>query len=250
MKIKYFIWSFLLLSSTTLVGQSVETGLAIFYGDYLDGQSTALGEIYHREEMTTAHKSHPKGTLLKVTRLDNRKSVIVRVNDRGPYCDGCVVDISKAAADYIDLIKVGKTQVQVEVVGRSNHNPESPNRNKYLAEKAPAAYDNFQNRNLTTKGGANSSLADPYTIRQMPNSQQGFAIQLGSYTEPSNAERHIIDLQKRGVEFLYMQSQHSRSGTLLYRVLIGPFPNYSEAQRYAVDMRNQYNLEGVVSKLR
>ncbi len=250
MNIKYLILSLFLFSTSHLLAQNVETGLAIFYGDYLDGQSTALGEIYHREEMTTAHKTHPKGTLLKVTRMDNQRSVIVRVNDRGPYCGGCVVDLSKAAADYIDLIKVGKTQVTVEVVGRSNHNPESPYREKFLAEKIPSSYGNYQSGNLTAKGGAGSSLADPYTIKQMPNGQQGFAIQLGSYSESSNAERHIINLQKRGIDHLYMLSQNSRSGTLLYRVVLGPFPTYSEAQRYLVGVESQYNLQGVVSKLR
>ncbi len=249
MKIRQFPLILFLLISVTSIAQT-ETGLAIFYGDYLDGQSTALGEVYHREEMTAAHKTHPKGTLLKVTRLDNQRSVIVRVNDRGPYCAGCVVDISKAAADYIDLIKVGKTQVQVEVVGRSNHNPESPQRDKYLAEKMPTAYDGYQNGNLTAKGATSASMADPYTIRQLPNSQQGFAIQLGSYAESSNAERHIISLQKRGIDHLYMVSQTSRSGTLLYRVVLGPFNTYSEAQRYLVGIEAQHNLQGVVSKLR
>src|SRR5690606_1622995 len=75
-----------------------ERGVATFYADYLEGQPTAYGEFYHKDEMTAAHRSHPAGTLLKVTRLDNQRSVIVRVNDWGQLCEGCVVSVSKVAA--------------------------------------------------------------------------------------------------------------------------------------------------------
>lgn len=95
-----------------------ETGLAIYYADYLHGQPTAYGETYLRDEMTAAHRFHPPGTLLQVTRLDNGRSVVVRVNDRGAFCEGCIVDVSKAAALQLDLLKDGKARVSVNVVGR------------------------------------------------------------------------------------------------------------------------------------
>ena len=110
-----------------LCGQSVnrpyEQGYAVFYADYFQGRKTANGEAYDMAQFTCAHKTHPFGTLLRVTRLDNSNSVVVRVNDRGPFGDGLVVDISKAAAQKIDLLRDGKTRVRLEVVGISNQNP-------------------------------------------------------------------------------------------------------------------------------
>jgi rare lipoprotein A len=122
-----FFFSLILLGaiSWSLQGQSAaqNVGYAVYYADYLDGETTAMGEIYRKDAFTCAHKYHPKGTLLKVTRLDNNTSVIVRVNDRGPYGEGLIVDLSKVAAKKLDLIKAGKAWVRVEAVGKSNVNP-------------------------------------------------------------------------------------------------------------------------------
>ncbi|WP_222845892.1 septal ring lytic transglycosylase RlpA family protein [Flavilitoribacter nigricans] len=101
---------------------TAERGIAVYYADYLEGQPTAYGEVYRRNELTAAHRSLPAGTLLKVTRLDNQRSVVVRVNDRGAFCDGCVVDLSKAAAIQLDLIRSGRAMVSVDVVGQQAPN--------------------------------------------------------------------------------------------------------------------------------
>ncbi|MEZ4992394.1 MAG: septal ring lytic transglycosylase RlpA family protein [Saprospiraceae bacterium] len=110
--------SFSSLSAQTF--SSAERGIAVFYADYLEGQPTAYGDVYHRDQMTAAHRTYPAGTMLKVTRLDTKRSVVVRVNDRGAYCDGCVVDLSKVAALQLDLLKTGKAMVSVEVIGKQN----------------------------------------------------------------------------------------------------------------------------------
>lgn len=99
--------------------QAQEYGLASFYSDEFDGRSTAYGEIYDKDKMTCAHKKHGLGTILRVTRLDNKKSVEVRVNDKGPYIKGRVVDLSKAAARKLGLTQDGVVEVKVEVVGKT-----------------------------------------------------------------------------------------------------------------------------------
>lgn len=96
---------------------TVEAGTALYYADYLEGRRTASGEVFSQAEMTCAHKSYPFGTWLRVTRLDNQRSVTVKVTDRGPFCDGCVVDLSKAAAVQIDLLQAGRAEVKVEALG-------------------------------------------------------------------------------------------------------------------------------------
>ena len=104
-----------------------ETGYALFYADYLEGNATALGEIYRHNLMTAGHAKLPLGTIVKVTRLDNGMSTTVRINDRGAYCDDCIIDLSRAAAQQIDLLRVGRTKVNLTVMGFSNNNPPTPN---------------------------------------------------------------------------------------------------------------------------
>ncbi len=94
---------------------SQEIGMASYYADKFQGRKTASGEKYDRKKLTCAHNTYPFGTMLKVTRLDNQKSVVVRVNDRGPHVSGRIVDLSLAAAEKIGLTKDGITKVKVEV---------------------------------------------------------------------------------------------------------------------------------------
>ena len=92
-----------------------ETGLAAVYSDKLNGRKTASGEVYDRIKLTTAHKTLPFGTKVKITNLKNNKSVVLRVNDRGPTQAGRVVDISPAAAKAIGISTKGMAEVRVEV---------------------------------------------------------------------------------------------------------------------------------------
>ena len=100
---------------------SQETGIAAVYDDSFQGSRTASGQPYDKDKLTAAHKIHPMGTQLKVTRTDERarRSVIVTVNDRGPYISGRIVDLSRAAALKIGLNTSGTANVIVEVVGQT-----------------------------------------------------------------------------------------------------------------------------------
>ena len=102
-------------------GERVDTvieGLATWYGggDGLDGCPTASGEIFDSADFTAAHRELPFGTRLKVTSLDTGKSVVVRVNDRGPFNYGLVLDLSRAAAAEIGLVSYGVGPVKIEIM--------------------------------------------------------------------------------------------------------------------------------------
>ena len=114
MKKSAILFTFIIGLSFAL--QAQEYGLASYYSDKFQGRPTASGEAYDKDKMTAAHKTHPYGTYIRVTRLDNKKSVVVRVNDRGPYISGRVIDVSKKAADQLGLITDGTARVKVEVV--------------------------------------------------------------------------------------------------------------------------------------
>lgn len=93
-----------------------EIGYASFYGDSFVGKMTASGEIYDANQLTAAHRSLPFGTKLKVTNLENWQSVVVRVNDRGPFISGRIIDLSNRAAKELGIIQKGVARVQIEIV--------------------------------------------------------------------------------------------------------------------------------------
>jgi rare lipoprotein A len=111
-----FITLSLLFSGATYA-QHVETGLASFYSDNLQGRMTASGEIYDTLKMTAAHRSLAFNTKIKVTNLENKKSVIVIINDRGPFVEGRIIDLSRAAAEKLGFVDKGVVKVTVEVIG-------------------------------------------------------------------------------------------------------------------------------------
>lgn len=96
---------------------SVESGLASYYGEKFRGRPTASGEIFDPDRMTCAHKTLAFGTVVKVTRLDTGKAVTVRVNDRGPFVVGRIIDLSEGAARKLGMIAAGVVKVRVEVTG-------------------------------------------------------------------------------------------------------------------------------------
>jgi len=100
----------------TTAPESGETGLASWYGHPYHGRASASGEIYDMEQMTAAHRTLPFGTMVRVHDLDNEKAVDVRINDRGPFVDGRVIDLSHAAAREIEMIGPGTARVTLEIL--------------------------------------------------------------------------------------------------------------------------------------
>lgn len=96
--------------------QRAEEGLASWYGGSFDGQKAASGEIYHQEEMTAAHRTLPFGTAVRIRRVDTGASVVVRINDRGPYIESRIIDLSNAAARKLDMLQPGVVPVALEIL--------------------------------------------------------------------------------------------------------------------------------------
>ena len=96
-------------------------GIASWYGPNFHGKKTSNGEIYNMHDFTAAHKTLPMNTMLKVTNLDNGKSTVVRVNDRGPFVGNRIIDLSYAAAKKIGMVGRGTAPVEIEVLGFDKH---------------------------------------------------------------------------------------------------------------------------------
>ena len=105
---------------------STETGVASWYGAPYHGRRSASGEIYDMEQLTAAHRTLPFDTWVEVTDLDNGKQVSVRINDRGPFVDGRIIDLSLAAARAIEMVGPGTARVRLKVIRAPVSDPVTP----------------------------------------------------------------------------------------------------------------------------
>jgi len=100
----------------SLYGPYYETGIASWYGPGFDGNLTANGEIYDMNGISAAHKTLPFGTIVRVVDLDTGRSIVVRINDRGPFVEGRIIDLSKGAAEKLGMVERGIIPVGLRVV--------------------------------------------------------------------------------------------------------------------------------------
>ena len=114
---KYLLLVLTLFLGITIAGQTfTQTGKASFYASKFEGRMTASGEIFSNEKMTAAHKELAFGTKVKVTNLENQKSVVVTINDRGPFIKGRIIDLSQKAAKKLNFFKKGTIRVKIEII--------------------------------------------------------------------------------------------------------------------------------------
>ena len=114
---------FIALCSVSLLSCSrsiIETGNASYYADKFEGKKTASGATFQQRKLTAAHKTLPFGTKIKVTNVTTGKTVKVKVNDRGPFVAGRIIDLSKRAAEKIGLVQKGILQVEIKYRKRKN----------------------------------------------------------------------------------------------------------------------------------
>ncbi len=97
---------------------SVFYGKASYYGNEFHGRKTANGEIYDKNKISAAHKSLPFGTMVKVRNLSNNREIVVRINDRGPFVSGRVIDLSYAAAKELDMLRDGVIDVEITIISK------------------------------------------------------------------------------------------------------------------------------------
>ena len=116
-------------AATEVTARSVETGTASYYAHKFHGRKTANGETYDENKMTAAHRTLPFGTRVRVTNLENQKSVELRINDRGPFHENRLIDLSYAAATRLEILGKGTGLVEVETI-----DPKDGPRNHYFSK--------------------------------------------------------------------------------------------------------------------
>lgn len=199
----------------------IQYGKASFYADSFDGKKTANGEVYSHTRLTAAHLTIPFGTRVKVTNLANKKQVIVRINDRGPYVKGRVIDLSKAAATKLDFIQDGVTEVKLEVLKEKMD--QTP---VVQPEKVPA---NDFSSNKAGYYHVDASVANP----------RGFGIQVGSFREAANLVEILAGFDDAFKSTTMVQVAGSANDRI-YRVIVGSFASREEAGKVKESLSSKY----------
>ena len=186
----------------------VQRGIASWYGTKFHGRSTSSGEIYNMHAMTAAHKTLPLPTFVRVRNLHNDKTVVVRVNDRGPFVHNRVIDLSYAAALKLDMVRSGTSLVEVTAISFDAPGGDRPTRQ--VDEPPPPVV------------AAPAPEAGPTSAPTTAGEQ--IYVQVGAFGESSNAERRLRLLASAGIAGGIIYEDQSVSPTL-YRVRIGPIAN-------------------------
>ena len=236
MKQSVFIWLLTSLLSLSAIGkpgkQFKRQGKASFYASKFHGRKTANGEKYNMNAYTAAHKLLPYNSLVKVVNLSNNKSCLVRINDRGPYTKGRIIDLSKAAAKTIGLYKAGSGRVRIEIVERPQ--PE-------VQPELVVAHDlNFPATAMFFPGNV-------YNIWGMKQIYSGFNIHISTYLELKRAREEAISLMKMGVKNVSLEVIN-QGGTKVYRLLVTSLVSKSDADRMLSNLMT-FGVEGYVRKV-
>ncbi|PZR40480.1 MAG: septal ring lytic transglycosylase RlpA family lipoprotein [Azospira oryzae] len=196
----------------------VQTGKASFYADKFEGKPTASGEKYRRSKLTGAHKTLPFGTKVKVTNLANNESVEVTINDRGPYVDGRVIDLSRAAAEKLGYVNIGLADVKVEVVDAGDG-----------------------------KGGGQVVPIDKVSVDEKEFydfeierfEPKGFGVQIGTYQELVNLMRLSDNLKSSYQKKVTVQVKVV-NGVKYYSIILGQFSTRKKAEDFLEEVKQKF----------
>lgn len=186
-------------------GAVLQTGEASWYGPGFHGQQTANGETYDQYELTAAHRTLPFDTIVEVKNQNNGKSVRVRVNDRGPYVDDRVIDLSKKAAEEIDMVDSGIAPVElilVEAGGEIRAVRGDLNRELYTIQIA--SFYNSSDAEATVADIGRGSRVEQADL----NGDTVYRVFYGNYERKSRAERALRRLSRRGYDGFIKQVQN------------------------------------------
>lgn len=196
-----------------------ERGVASWYGRKFHGRRTSSGEPYDMHAMTAAHKTLPLPTWVRVTNLQNRRSIVVRVNDRGPFVDERLIDLSYAAAKALDLVRDGTGLVEVEAL--SFDEPPTPT---VAAARPPERPD-----------PADTAIRD-VTIAPAPARPESLFIQAGAFSNADNAHRRALILAESGIADVSVHPGDADNDTV-FRVRIGPIADVPTYDRVLAALR-------------
>lgn len=201
-----------------------EVGYASWYGPQFHGKSTANGEVFNMNQVTAAHKTLPLPSYVRVTNLSNNRTIIVRVNDRGPFVGDRIIDLSRRSAQLLGFEKKGVEKVRVELVEYKG--------GKYIVPTS-SRRENKEDRTIDIPMPVGNVLSTPVpaqTAVDVPVSTVGdrHFVQIGAFSSQSSAEALVGTLSALGP---VMVQPVSVGKNILFRVRLGPFDNAGQADK-------------------
>ena len=229
-----------------------ETGIASWYGDEFAGKPTANGETFNPAIVSAAHKTLPMPSAVRVTNLENGRAMVVRVNDRGPFVSGRIIDLSREAARLLGFQKSGVARVRVQIlaeeslrlereakqgrfpaVGVASSSAEKPN-NSAAAVPSVSLKSRSKSGSVIEREGGSVSAIDLFTssrsteVIELEPVATRIWVQAGAFGNRSNAEAMAQRLKVIGnVEI----SKFDLSGSIVHRVRVGPLQEVADADR-------------------
>ena len=208
-----------------------EVGVASWYGSDFHAKKTANGETYDMHALTAAHRTLPLPSIVKVTNLENGRSLVLRVNDRGPYAKNRIIDISKRGAQLLGYQTQGTAKVRVEILADESKQLKAALQGKPYSTSSSANKISFSNPKATKNVaiqpvkplqlvGAESSVVKTYP-------KGSWFVQAGAYSSETSARNVVNQLKKTGNAFVHPVEI---DGKKLYRVRIGPLGHKKEAE--------------------
>jgi rare lipoprotein A len=197
----------------------VERGQASWYGSKFHGRRTSSGEVYDMHQMTAAHKTLPLPSYVQVTNLENHRSAVLRVNDRGPFHGGRIIDLSYAAAKKLGVVDAGTAKVEVRSIDPRDHGG-------FVKVQAPAA------RKLAEKPADKpDKTAGPFEDPALAANDHLY-LQVGAFDQLANAEelRHRLLAQVPGPVNIRPGAE---AEVAPYKVHVGPLSSRAEAEAMA-----------------
>ncbi len=168
----------------------IERGIASWYGEDFHGRPTSSGEIYDMYGLTAAHKLMPLGTVAKVTNMKNERSVTVKINDRGPFVDGRIIDLSYSAAAALDMVESGLTPVEIEVLKWGE---------KVTDFTVQVGSFVSEENALRLKTRLGQKYPEVYIVPYLTNDMKFYKVRVGPMKELREAQQLVEDLSADGL---------------------------------------------------
>lgn len=202
----------------TLSFAQIQTGKASFYADKFEGNPTASGEKYRHNKLTAAHKTLPFGTKVRLTNLANNETVDVIINDRGPYVDNRIIDISKSAAEKLGFINLGLADVKLEVIDAGDGKTSDPLKTVDHVSVEEKEFYNFEISKLNPKG---------------------YGVQIGTYLELVNLMRLSENLKNSYKKQVTVQVKIIK-GVKYYGLILGQFLSRVKAEQFRSELQKKF----------
>jgi len=212
-----------------------ERGVASWYGPGFHKVRTSTGEPYDMYGMTAAHRTLPLPAYVRVTNLQNGRSVVVRVNDRGPFVGNRIIDLSYTAAAKLDMLRNGTAMVEIRTIDPTAPPPAimassaSPTAAAPTAA-APTAAAPTAAVPTASGGAAAPPPTAPLTVVPVASPAPALFVQAGAFADPANAERLAERLRGGNLGKIFVRDDQI-AGRRMYRVRIGPVPDVAEFDR-------------------